>query len=324
MTLRLQRDTEFWEFVINRELIRQRRLVGLPPSEWTTDPIFREYSFTNVKREHDRATVLLKREFYDPWRARLGRYDRCDVVHPCPEVLLNATIYRFHGTLTAARIHGWHASWNDDAKAMLIQRDEEAQAIGTKIFTSAYIIPAGGVSGGKATVVAEIVSGVWKRAQNILDTDRWEVACDRMKDVWCVGSFTAKEVLLDYILATGWRPSDWDTWTPVGPGGKLGAGYVLNDFLQRIKEDEALEVCRALYAQRAERWPKQIAVGPASIDPSAELAREWMRPTPELDLTDIQFQLCEVAKYAKAKTGVGRPKRLFRPTIDDVTAFVKR
>jgi hypothetical protein len=39
----------------------------------------------------------------------------------------------------------------------------------------------------------------------------------------------------------------------------------------------------------------------------------------ELDLTDIQFQLCEFAKYWKAKTLVGRPKKTFSPTIDDVT-----
>ena len=42
-------------------------------------------------------------------------------------------------------------------------------------------------------------------------------------------------------------------------------------------------------------------------------------PVVELDLTDIQFQLCEFAKYWKAKTLVGRPKKTFSPTIDDVT-----
>jgi hypothetical protein len=108
----------------------------------------------------------------------------------------------------------------------------------------------------------------------------------------------AKEILLDYILVTNQLPTDWETWTPVGPGARRGAGVVKYDMITSIPEWETLEVCRQLYNMCDERWP-----------------REFER----LDLTDIQFQLCEFAKYEKTKTGVGRPKRKFHPTIDDIT-----
>ena len=107
----------------------------------------------------------------------------------------------------------------------------------------------------------------------------------------------AKEILLDYILATGWMPTDWETWTPIGPGGRLGAGIVQYGTVVRLPDSEAIHVIRALYEMRLNRWPDSF---------------------PSLDLTDIQFQLCEFAKYIKATKG-GRPKRRFRPTIDRIT-----
>jgi hypothetical protein len=124
-----------------------------------------------------------------------------------------------------------------------------------------------------------------------------------MTDLWGVGPFMAKEVLLDYILATGWRPSDWETWTPVGPGARRGASYILRgDPELKVSETATLALVREVYAQRGERWSSAF---------------------PELDLTDIQFQFCELAKYMKAKLGVGRPKKTFdRPTIDDVTRAI--
>ena len=68
-----------------------------------------------------------------------------------------------------------------------------------------------------------------------------------------------------------------------------------------IPESEALQVCRELYGMREVAWPKDFV---------------------DLDLTDIQFQLCEFAKYMKVKLGVGKPKRIFRPTIDEVTCHI--
>lgn len=316
--------SEFWAFVRERELIRHRRAVGLPREQWTEDEIFRTYSFTNVRREHDRVTTLLTREFYEPWYMYHRLEPRLDGVslHPRPVALLNAAIFRYHGTIDSARALGWHSCWDADAKVRMVEIDEGRQATGERVFTSAYIVPVGGVSASKSRVVAEVVSGVWERADMILDTDSWEVARDRMCDVWCVGSFMAKEVLLDYVLATGWRPRDWETWTPVGPGARLGAGVVRDGVLFRLSEAEALEVCRELYAGRHQQdsrtgvtpWPETMLVGLSDGSSDGTLVN-----VPDLDLTDVQFQLCEFAKYEKARTGVGRPKRLFRPTVDDVT-----
>lgn len=297
---------EFWQFMIARETIRLKRLRGEPPP-WSDDWIFQMFSFTNVKRHHDRTTMLLDREFYGPRRVYVQPVDewatRDGVIasitkHPSSITLINAAIFRFHGTIDTARDLGWTSEWSPARKAEIITKNNIRMACGERVFTAAYIVPNCGDTRPKHEVVADIVDSIAANASSILDTDSWAEACRRLCMLWGVGSFMAKEVLLDYILATGWRPSDWETWTPVGPGGRRGAGYVRDGVNQGIPEDEALDVIRSVYADRDQYWPKDFV---------------------SLDLTDIQFQFCEVAKYVKAKTNTGRPKSRFRPTVDDVT-----
>lgn len=286
------RADSFWEFMLAREAIRLRRLDGAPREEWTTDPILRDYSFTNVKREHDRTTALLIGDFYSQRKKN----------HASRVALLNAAIFRYFGTIESARALGWHDFWNAELREKMDRKNAVRMASGERIFTAAYIIPSCGMIEPKHEVVSHIITGIWDCAELILDTNSWAEACARMKGLWGVGSFMAKEVLLDYILITDWKPDDWDTWTPVGPGGRRGAGIVKYDVMGGIPEWEALEVIRELYAMRNIEWPDDMV---------------------NLDITDIQFQLCEFAKYEKARHQFGRPKRRFRPTIDSITKGAK-
>lgn len=280
--------SQFWDFMIARETIRLRRLAGASPSEWTADPIFQTCSFTNVKRSHDRVTALLMAEFYTDHQC----------IHPSPEALLNAAIFRYHGTIASARAHGWTNAWDSTARQRMIDTNAARMALGN-VFTSAYIIPSCGDPRPKREVVADIIDSIWSIAEQVVSsTTSWQVLCDRLKIAWGVGSFMAKEMLLDYFLICGWEPDDWQTWTPVGPGARRGAAIVKHSAMVSMSERNALGIIRELYAGHHEYWPATYV---------------------KLDLTDIQFQLCEFAKYVKVQNGAGRPRRKFRPTIDDVT-----
>lgn len=281
---------EFWAFMNERELIRQRRLEGYPIEQWTNDVVFQLYRFTNVKRIHDRTTALLWEEFYQ---------HKCkELEHPSPVGLLNAMLFRYHGTIDSARAIGWHDSWDSQDEEHLIGTNSTRALFGEKVFTAAYVIPNCGSADPKHEVVAKIITEVWEHSEYILNGNCWETVCNKLCEFWGVGTFMAKEVLLDYILTTGWSPLDWETWTPIGPGGRLGAGIVKYGGIVRIPDSEAIGVIRELYEMRHERWPEE---------------------NPSLDLTDIQFQLCEFAKYIKAVQGYGRPKRKFQPIIDRIT-----
>lgn len=289
----------FWNYLLERERIRLRRAVGLPRERWTSDPIFREFSFTNVKRHHDRTTTLLMNEFYGPHQDR-----------DATQILLNCAIARFFGTIEFTRAVGWSEAWSWLRREKVLEIATDRADRGLTMFTSAYIVPNCGDPRPKHEVVIDIIDEIALTATRVTNTHMWEVAADRLKECWGVGSFMAKEVLLDFVQTFRWQPSDWQSWTPVGPGARLGAGVVRDGVLTRVSESAALDVCLELYEQREEHWPKLLEYAP-SLPPADNVT---------LDLTDIQFALCELAKYTKAATNNGRPKRQFRPTVDVVTA----
>lgn len=305
---------EFWAFVKERELIRLRRLHGLPRDQWTQDPIMQQYRFTNVKRHHDRTTIGLKK-IYD---AHFDWDDEATSWDDCVALLLNCVLFRFFGTVEAAEVIGYVRRWNRE------QQDRvEGYAIQNDLpFTSAYIVPNAGLDIPKYEMVIRVMNemrdhhahGVIYALQDEKGPQSWEAATDALTKCFGVGPFMAKEILLDYVLATGQTPKDWQTWTPVGPGGKRGAGWVLLGRKESLPTATALRVCQEVYASHEAHWPDSFTVGDG--------VNKWTHISENLDLTDIQFQFCEFDKYRKALAGK-QPKRRFKPTIDRITDKTK-
>lgn len=289
-----ERIEAFYRFMTARECVRLNRLAGLPRSEWTSDVILQTYSFTNVKRIHDYTSSTLLREFYEPNVGPMIKGDATETQQSIDagNVLLNCAVARFFGTVEMVRALGWSETWSDQRQEHVLSTAADRMRRGLTVFTPSYIVPNCGDPRPKHEVVVDIVAGIAEKASRIVDTHMWEVAADRLRECWGVGSFMAKEVLLDFIMAWGWQPTDWQTWTPVGPGARLGAGVVRDDELVRISERDAMDVIVETYAMREEFWPSHLVT---------------------LDLTDIQFQFCEWAKYQKAARGQGKPKRKFVP-----------
>lgn len=287
---------EFFDFIVSRESIRiNREEYKLPRDEWTKDPILKEYKFTNVKRKHDRTTRELMEQFY------AGHEDVSPSVR-----LLNCTMARFFGHVETVVELGWQDSWDREA---LKTKIEARIARGEKIFTGAYIIPNCGRSDPKHIVVLDVLRDVHSWAHS-RDTDAFhpELTLKKLITDLCaavdgMGSFMAKEVLLDFILSSGWTPPDWQIWTPVGPGARRGAARVLStdgSLGSPLSEAKALTVVKDLYdAYRQVPLP--------GVQPL------WPDHWESLDLCDIQFQLCEFDKYMRAKLGEGRPKAKFVP-----------
>lgn len=290
--------SEFFTFMRKREQIRLNRLAGLPRDQWTDDKILKEFKFTNVKREHDRTTYELMEKFY------AGHEDASPSVR-----LLNCTMARFFGHVETVVELGWQSSWNREE---LLTKIEARLTRGEKIFTGAYIIPNCGRSDPKHIVVLDVLNDVASWAFGAHVEINWfsdsltfrhlvEALCTHVNGM---GSFMAKEVILDFILSSGWVPPDWTTWTPIGPGARRGAARVLSldGHLDRpLSEPRALEVAKDLY----DAYRQMPLVG----EPHPHWPLDWVR----LDLCDIQFQLCEWDKYLRASLGEGRPKTRFVP-----------
>lgn len=295
---------EFYAFMRERESIRIRRSVGMPRQLWTEDWILQTFKFTNVKREHDRTTQNLVRHFY-----RKGAWGR--------QLLINCAMARFFGLYETVNDIGWRNTWTVEDRDHIAGVVKSRYANREKVFTSAYIVPNCGEAKPKDEVVIDVVSAVATWAQENADwfmapheRRSWQWMIESLcKSVRGMGSFMAKEVVLDYILFSEWTPYDWHQWTPVGPGARRGAARVQGDgsLLSPLSERESLKVIKAVFVHAELLWHDRSL-----------WAQDVSSVTPvDLSITDIQFQFCEFDKYSRAKRKEGRPKTNFVPFSED-------
>lgn len=291
-----ERVRQFYEFMAERELIRLRKEAG-QPRPWTDDPILHEFKFTNVKREHDKTSRKLKAH-YDEHRDKFEGTSTGTA-----DLLFNCAVARYFGIAEFVSLLGWVKP-----EDVLSIKEFAAKriALGESIFTGAYVITNGGIKGKKHEVIvdhylsafAESLNGV---VQVMEGSDSWRRTAERMMETPGFGGtgFMTKEVLLDYIMASGWTPLDWQTWTPVGPGGQRGVARLLGIDTpegaagKKVGRDKQglQRVIGEVYQLRHENWSDNMV---------------------KLDLTDIQFQLCEFDKYERVRLGQGRPRSRYR------------
>lgn len=279
-----------WEYVKERESIRLAKLAG-KPWPWSKDPIFQQYSFTNVKREHDKTS-----------QAFLTVYEENHDADP-HTALLNCGLRRFTGTVAASNALGWV---EPDAKLepLLNRAERECDAAGLTFWTGAYMIRGGAAGVPKYKVVAGYLKGLQGKAREITDrmaeTLSWRQGYYLMHSLYGFGGegFMAKEVLQDYLLwcrrASVPAVRDQLTFTPIGPGARRGLNRLLKRGLtQRLSEEEGNALINELRERVQAKWSGHY------------------RGT--LTAHDIQFCLCELDKYLRTSLGEGRPRSSYSP-----------
>jgi hypothetical protein len=294
MELRAQ---AFFDFINEREEVRQRRLAGFS-FPWTDDPILRAYKFTNVHRHYDRTSRELRDRFYE----RYYNDDR-------RSVLMNCALYRYFGTWEFAEAVGWKDYDTFDFQGVIDIADQRFRD-GLRVFTGAYVITNQGISAPKQEVVVNyFLKDLHKAVPALLEiaqkTQKWEKVSDRMRQINGFGGtgFMTKEILLDTTYTGFWErkrqepsgsfsfPIDWHTWTPIGPGARRGAARVLgDDSATPVSESKSLWVIRELLESVPSMWKHSEPLVP----------------------TDIQFQLCEFDKYERVRLGQGKPRSRYR------------
>jgi hypothetical protein len=290
---RSTRVAQLFAYMIERDRIRLRRAAGEPPP-WTDDPVLRDNSFTNVRRSDDRTTRRLLTGFYGPNApaARPG------------DVLFNCTIARFFGQADAVIEIGWQNAFEVD-RVIEVARVLDSQH---RLFTGAYVITNNGQRGSKVDFVCRhVLARLWPRRDRIaeaaLSENGWQFLVGQLRQVPGLGGtgFMAKEVAQDFMLAMNWTPRDRDTFTPVGKGARRGLNRLHGRSVDHkttstsaTDERRFLQEVRELFAIRHQHLPADFV---------------------ELQLHDIQFNLCELDKYLRVAMGEGKAKRRFRPPL---------
>ena len=270
------RVNELAKFIFERHNIFKLRALGFP-KPWTDDPILQNYRFCNVYRENDRETIWIANNWRDP-----HKYE--------PEVWFAMAVARFVNWSPSLEVIGYPVPWN--AKQFITALHGRAM-VGEKVFTGAYMIPAGNSGLNKANFLAEkILTPLWERRDYVLESCfSCHAFSQRLQEFNGIGSFMAGQIVCDTkftrLLDTA---LDWWEFAVEGPGSKRGLNRVCN---RPINQNW----------KRGEWWIKLMELK-ARISPTIEI--EWKMP--RISAQDLQNCLCEFDKYERVRLGEGRPR----------------
>ena len=263
-----------------REKTRLEKQAG-HSKPWTNDPILASYRFCNVRRWDDKVSQYLDLHWYTPNK------DHKNIVIAC--VLAR----HFNQPLTLAKI-GFPKVYNEGYIQSGLEHIESLKRQGETTFNSAYIIRADGKFPNKAEMV------FYETVQQFVDSptkylnkaDSMEDAVNLLMGYRNIGSFMAGQIAADLRWATSGKFLDKDTWAAMGPGSVRGMNWLQGrDIKFPLKQEQFLEELKEF---------KRFAIKalPTSI-------------TSRLEMIDWQNMFCEIFKYVKALTGIGKPKQKY-------------
>jgi hypothetical protein len=276
----------FFEFMCKRERLRLRKEFG-EPWPWSDDQILNTYKFTNVKRENDRTTRWMRTNWTGPNELR-----------PAGEIIFNCALFRYFGTWEFAEAVGWQRRWQPD---VIVDLASKRSRHGLRVFTGAYIIPTLGFRGPKSIAVSHhILTPLWEAKDQLgrvaAETQSWRATAERMRQMPGFGGtgFMTKEVLQDVMQTPVLQGAvDRNSWCPAGPGARRGLNRLTGRPTdKRISEEQLIREMKEIFSDAASTLPR------------------WM---PNIELHDVQFQLCEFDKYERVRRGQGRPKSRYQP-----------
>ena len=300
-----------YNFITRRYKIHLRKDVLKKPQPWTKDPVLQEFRFTNVRREHDRETLWLINHVTSNHKVS---YD---------DKLMNCILFRLFNKHETSELISqpimFNNSWDPEAYRDVFEVAEmrDPQYI---FFTGAFIT--GGMKRAlkwylpKGTEEDSMPMRVMKFMEHLY-TDQVVSkikACKTQKDVYDllrgylgIGDFLAYQMFVDMTYIAEF-PFSENEFTAAGPGCKMGLNFL---FLDRdgMSYEECLfwlrENLGGLFADVLEKpW-----------DP-----HKLFKDLPEYDrclnVMSLENCFCELSKYIRAKTGTGRPRKKYKPTIE--------
>lgn len=290
----------FWKFAAERQEVFFRKLEGCAPP-WTSDPVIRQYKFTNAYRAADRVSqFLIRHVIYE------GEQDPTEIFF---RVLLFKLLNKIE-TWRLLRTEVGELSYSMSTIRECDRVLKQAMARGTRIYSAAYIMPSG----------SSWMRGVHKhtahlRLLSIMMDDQVPsrlTACRRMGQAFevlrsypMIGDFLAYQFVTDLNYSTLTDFSEMEFVMP-GPGARDGIRKCFTD-LGGLNEAEIIKLMTERQGYEFHRL-------------GLSFRELWGRP---LQLIDVQNLFCEVSKYTRivhpelaGTTGRFRIKQTYKPNGD--------
>ena len=263
-----------------RDRVRRLKEAGaLRP--WTADPIIAEWRFCNVNRCDDRETKWIFTHIID--------------VHATSTVLwFNLCIARFlNWSPTLAQV-GYFDVWHRDRFVAAI---EARQAAKEKVYTGAYMIPAGPAGTLKHAYLADAVfTQLWSLRGYApcagSTCEQWNLF---LRQAPLMGDFLRNQIITDMRYTRHLCDAvDWETFILPGPGTQRGLSR-----LHGLPVNASWSVTEASASLQALR--RRIVV-------EAPQYTEILR-----DINNLSNCMCEFDKYLRVLNGEGKPRARYFP-----------
>lgn len=253
------------------------------PKPWTADPVLQSFRFCNVYRELDTTTQWIRQNTRD----ELFSASLCRQINWVPTL---QRIFSHHDPMA----HGGDGEYSPALLARLIEEEKEASG---KAYTSAYMLTAGGASGGmrKSEITSSLIlAPLWDNRDVITDSivreNTLQYCTTRLAELYGFGPFIGYEVACDLrysgMLA---RATDVMTWANPGPGARRG----LNRLHGRAVDAKASTAACVIEMQVLLQ----------------DMSSEWKNIP--LEMREIEHSLCEYDKWQRVTLGQGFPRQKY-------------
>jgi len=293
----------YWQFAAERQCVFFRRLERRP-SPWTHDPVLRVYKFTNAYRASDRVSqYLIRNVIYRPGLSS----DPVEVVF---RILLFKLFNKIETWELLERELGplTHDEYSFKRYDQILGR---AMTRGQRIYSAAYIMPAGGSLGhdrkhrNHLSLLERMIHG--ELPMRLAEAGSMQQAFDLIREYPSIGDFLAYQYVTDINYSTVTNFTEMEFVIP-GPGAIDGIRKCFIDTGGMTGADVI-----KMMAERQESEFERLGLDFRTL---------WGR---RLQLIDCQNLFCEVDKYARVAhpeasgdSGRTRIKQKFRPNEDPI------
>ena len=264
----------YWRFAFERQEIFFKRLCGLLPP-WTTDPILRNYRFTNVYRVCDRVSqYLIRRVIYEGDQSE-------------EEIFFRVLLFKLFN-----RIETWELlqdgvgpicwkTFDLDRYSRLL---DDALRIGIRLYSAAYIMPCPPFEAERKHRNHLVLLHKMMKDQlprKVTAAPSLQSVFSLLRSYPSIGDFLAYQFAIDlnYSPLTSFSEMEF---VVAGPGARSGIRKAFQDVSGMSDE----EVIRAVTESSAREFESR----------GLAFRGLWGRP---LQLIDCQNLFCEVDKYSR-------------------------
>lgn len=214
MSVEVDNALAFFDFVVDRHAMYERRQAGLPQDQWTEDPVLATRKFTNVFR----------------WLDPGSQFVITDLLTGDPETdLYRCTMYRYTN---------WPDTWRYlrevfseyptpyDGQVEICEAMQHYRDQGNQVFSGAYmIIPQPGRKGDKVDMVVDLANRVVQDTGDFMAAKTQEEKHTVLTRHYGIGNFLALQILTDFMYLWGDSGTE-DEFVVPGPGSLRGTAWL--------------------------------------------------------------------------------------------------